>query len=157
MFWLVQVHWPLTMSIAKLVTGWMCIAIIGMTQVNFERAAPRASAWPEGLIFRVFTALLLAMTAFALAPGMLTFLPGLTFPDALGGTILIAMGLLHLGVTAEPLRVIFGLLTVLAGFEIIYAAIENAVLVAALLALINLSLSVIGAYLLNASGSEEAA
>jgi len=156
-FGLVQIHWPLTMSIAKLITGWMCIAIVGMTQVNFERTVERTSAWPQGSLFRVFAAALIALAAFAVAPNMLAFLPGITLPEALGGVVLIGLGLLHLGMTAEPLRVIFGLLTALAGFEIIYAAIENAILVAALLALINLSLAIIGAYLLNAASTEAAA
>jgi hypothetical protein len=153
-FMLIKIHWPLTMSIAKLVTGWMCIAIIGMTQVNFNRTTERDRGWPEGSIFRIFAAALIALAAFALAPSMLGFLPGVTLPEALGGMLLITLGLLHLGMTTEPLRVIFGLLTMLSGFEIIYAAIENAILVAALLALINLGLAVIGAYLLNAASAE---
>jgi hypothetical protein len=153
-FALVQVHWPLTMAIAKLVTGWMCIAIIGMTQVNFSRASEYS--WPEGLIFRLFAVVLIALAAYALTPGMLGFLPGITLAEAFGGTLLIALGLLHLGMTADPLRVIFGLLTAMTGFEIIYAAIENAILIAALLVSINLGLAVIGAYLLNAAGAEAA-
>jgi len=57
------------------------------------------------------------------------------------------MGLLHLGLTAQPIRSILGLLTVLAGFEIIYATIETSLLVNAILAAITLSLAFTGAYL----------
>jgi hypothetical protein len=46
------------------------------------------------------------------------------------------------------MRVIVGLLTVLSGFEIIYAAIESSVLVTGLLAGVNLGLALVGAYLL---------
>ena len=67
-FWLVQIHWPLTMSIAKLITGWMCIAIIGMTQVNFERATESDRAWPEGSVFRIFAAAIIALAAATRAP-----------------------------------------------------------------------------------------
>jgi hypothetical protein len=154
-FWLIQIHWPLTMAGAKLITGWMSIAIVSMTQVNFDRESSGDTSWPEGGLFRLFTTALIAIAAFTIAPGMLTFLPGITLPEAIGGTLLIAMGMLHLGITAQPLRVIFGLLTALAGFEILYAAIENAVLIAALLAVINLSLAIIGAYLLNAASNEK--
>ena len=43
-----------------------------------------------------------------------------------------------------------GLLTFLSGFEILYAALENSVLVAGLLAAINLGLALVGAYLASA-------
>jgi hypothetical protein len=66
------------------------------------------------------------------------------------------MGLLHLGITGRILRVTIGLMTVLSGFEIIYAAVEGSVLVAALLAVINLGLALVGAYLLIASNSNQA-
>jgi hypothetical protein len=46
--------------------------------------------------------------------------------------------------------VTIGLLTVLCGFEILYASIENSILVAALLSVINLGLALVGAYLINA-------
>jgi len=69
--------------------------------------------------------------------------------------LLIGMGLLHLGITAQVLRVTLGLMTVLAGFEILYSAVEGSVLVAALLAVINLGLALVGSYLLIASNSQE--
>jgi hypothetical protein len=48
-------------------------------------------------------------------------------------------------------------MTVLSGFEIIYSTVESSVLVAALLAVINLGLALVGAYLLISSNSKEAA
>jgi hypothetical protein len=64
------------------------------------------------------------------------------------------MGLLHLGVTDHILRVTIGLMTVLSGFEILYATVEGSILVAALLAGINLGLALVGSYLLIASNSQ---
>ena len=61
--------------------------------------------------------------------------------------------MLELGITVQPLRVTIGLLTVLCGFEILYASIENSILVAALLSVINLGLALVGAYLINADQS----
>jgi hypothetical protein len=78
------------------------------------------------------------------------------FPVINGGLLLIGMGLLHLGITARVLRVAIGLLTVLSGFEIIYATVEGSVLVAGLLAVINLGLALVGSYLLIASNAQEA-
>jgi hypothetical protein len=71
-----------------------------------------------------------------------------------GGLLLVGMGLLHLGVTDHILRVTIGLMTVLAGFEVLYATVEGSILVAALLALINLGLALAGSYLLIASNAQ---
>jgi len=65
------------------------------------------------------------------------------------------MGLLHLGVSNQIFRVTVGLMTVLSGFEIIYAAVESSVLVVALLAVINLGLALVGSYLMVASDAQE--
>jgi hypothetical protein len=54
----------------------------------------------------------------------------------------------HLGLTSEPLNVIIGLLTMLTGFEILYAAVESSILVAGLLAGTTLGLGIVGSYLL---------
>jgi hypothetical protein len=66
------------------------------------------------------------------------------------------MGILHLGITAQPMRVTIGLLTVFSGFEIVYAALEGSILVAALLATIDLGVALVGAYLLTAAPTEAA-
>jgi uncharacterized membrane protein len=73
------------------------------------------------------------------------------FAVTTGSLLLIGMGLLHLGITTDILRVAIGLMTVLSGFEIIYSAVEGSVLVAALLAVITLGLALVGSYLLLAS------
>jgi hypothetical protein len=72
-----------------------------------------------------------------------------------GGLLLISTGLIHLGLTADILRVTIGLLTLIAGFEIIYAAVENSILVAGLLALTNLGLGLVGSYLLLAGRTND--
>jgi hypothetical protein len=46
-------------------------------------------------------------------------------------------------------------MTILSGFEILYATVEGSILVAALLAIINLGLALVGSYLLIASNAEE--
>ena len=69
--------------------------------------------------------------------------------------LLAGMGLLQMGMTSQPLRMVIGLLTFLAGSEIIYSALENSVLVAGLLAAIDLSLALIGAYLMAAPSMKD--
>jgi len=58
------------------------------------------------------------------------------------------MGLLSLGFSNQGFRVSMSLLIFLAGFEILYAAVEASVLVAGLLAVVNLGIALSGAYLI---------
>jgi len=88
-------------------------------------------------------------------PAVDTIMADAGFAVTNGSLLLIGMGLLHLGVSARILRVAIGLMTVLAGFEIIYSTVEGSILVAALLAVINLGLALVGSYLLIASTTRE--
>jgi hypothetical protein len=79
----------------------------------------------------------------------------ISIEQAYGGLILITLGLVQLGLTMQPLRVVIGLLTLLSGFGILYAAVESSVLITGLLAVITLGLSIVGAYMLTAPTLEE--
>jgi len=149
-FWWVQIHWPVSMATAKLVTGWMACVILALAKINAGTTEKVEASWPQGRLFRIFTAGIIVAATFALslrASGLL----GLGLPLVWGSFLLMGMGLLHLGITAKPFRVILGLLTILAGFEIIYAAVESSTLVAALLSVVNLGLALAGAYFMNIS------
>jgi len=152
-FWLVHSNWPISMAAVKLVTGWMVCAALGTTLYGSTEGPVSETAWPEGRLFRLLATGLIAVSTFALAQKTASWL-NVSLAVAWGGLLLMGLGLLHLGVTAQPLRVILGLLTLLAGFEIIYASVESSTLVAALLAVINLCLALTGAYLLNAHATE---
>jgi hypothetical protein len=81
-------------------------------------------------------------------------LSSISFVIQWGSFFLIGIGLLQLSLTSHPLRVVIGLLTVLSGFEILYATMESSVLVTGLLAGVNLGLALVGAYLLVAPAME---
>ncbi|HEX2697759.1 MAG TPA: hypothetical protein VHM28_08625 [Anaerolineales bacterium] len=155
---LVAQHWPLGMAAVKLVTGWMATAALGMT---LNALPPHEEAveqfWPKGRAFRFFMVGMIVILAVSAAPRIESATPGLGLPVIIGAILLSGIGLLHLGTTSQIERVIFALLTVLAGFEILYAAIEGSILVAALLVVVNLGLGLVGAYLMNASEPEETA
>lgn len=148
-------HWPLNMAVAKLVTGWMAVAALGMSQSGMPSYSHSETSWPEGRSFRLFIAALVILAVVSIAPNLLLWLPGIGLPASIGGLILIGVGLIQLGITVQSLRVTIGLLTIFAGFEILYSSIENSILVAALLSLTNLSLVLVGAYLINAENSSE--
>lgn len=153
---LVGQHWPLGMAAAKLVTGWMATAALGITLTSLTiHEQPGEGFWPQGRAFRLFMVGMILVLTLAVTPRMQQVLSGIGAPVVAGAIILTGTGLLQLGTSSQILRVIFALLTVLAGFEILYAAVEGSILVAALLAVVNLGLGLVGAYLLNASMPEE--
>ena len=163
-FLLVRIEWPSTLATVKLIAGWMSGAVLALAFFSLpgepitepasiednpktmERAKPirRISFW----FFQLFASILVLLTAFSLAPTIRLWTPTTSPLVIWGGLILIGMGLLKLGIHEGPLPAILGLLTLLAGFEILYATIETSILVAGLLATVNLGLSMVGAYLL---------
>jgi len=174
-FVLVALDWPLEMAVSKLIAGWIAGAVLGMAAISFpkpeadepddERLANQGTSLlttsaPDvvnlsGGIFRLVAAILVGLTVFSIAPRASEWIGGIQLAQAWGGFILIGMGLLQLGFTAHPFRTILGLLTALAGFEILYAVVERSTLVAGLLAAVNLGLALVGAYLMVAPFMEE--
>jgi hypothetical protein len=156
MFILTLQHWPVGMASVKVVAGWMSAAILGMTRSGLPGdALAEENMWPRGLLFRLFAAATVVLIVTVVTPVVDTIMADAGFPVTNGGLLLIGMGLLHLGITARIMHVAIGLMTVLSGFEILYATVEGSVLVAALLAVINLGLALVGAYLLIASSPQE--
>lgn len=154
-FWLVTRHLPFAMGTVKLIVGWMVVATLGMTRLgltNLEKEE-QDTFWLGGQWFRVVLMATVALVTVGSTPQIEAAIPGLGLPVIAGSLLLIGAGIVHLGVTSDPLRVTLGLLTMLAGFEILYAAVESAILVTGLLAVINLGLGVLGSYLLVAGFS----
>ena len=73
-----------------------------------------------------------------------------------GGLLLIGLSLMQLGTTQDPFLTIVGLLSLLSGFEVIYAGLELSTLLTGLLAIVNLGLSLVGVYFI-VKVNEEAA
>jgi hypothetical protein len=153
-FWLVQINLPVSMSTAKLVSGWMACVVLGIAHLTTIPRSENVDSWPQGRIFRIFTAGIIMAATFALALRASTWL-GIVLPAAWGGLVLVGMGLLNLGINSQHFRVILGLLTLLAGFEILYAAVESSTLVAALLSVVTLGLALAGAYFMVSPGEEK--
>ena len=156
MFVLILQHWPLGMGSVKVVAGWMSAAILGMTRSGLSNEeSNEESIWPRGRLFRLFAAAIILLIILVVTPSVDNIMADAGFPVTSGGLLLIGMGLLHLGITARVLPVTIGLVTVLAGFEILYSSVEGSVLVAALLAVINLGLALVGSYLMIAAQAQE--
>ncbi len=156
MFVLTLQHWPVGMASVKVVAGWMSAAILGMTRSGLSSdVSAEDNISPGGRLFHLFAAATVVLIVAVVTPSVDTIMADAGFPVTNGGLLLIGMGLLHLGISAQVLRVAIGLMTVLSGFEILYSTVEGSILVAALLAVINLGLALVGAYLLIASHTRE--
>lgn len=111
------------------------------------RAARRPFSIPLGLPFRLLAALLVAVTAWQAAIRPELALPEVPSTVNLAVYFLGGLGLLVLGLTEQPLKTGMGLLTVLTGFELVYAALEPALAIMALLAAVDFSVALGLSYL----------
>lgn len=154
-FWLVSRHLPFVMGSVKLIAGWMVVAALGMTRLGLTDLdnEKEDTFWPRGQWFRLILIFIVVLVTAGATSRIESAIPGLGFPVIAGGLLLIGAGVVHLGVTSDLLRVTLGLLTMLAGFEIIYAAVESSILVTGFLALTNLGLGIVGSYLLVAGST----
>lgn len=152
-FWLITQVWPVSLAAVKLVAGWMAVIVLSTSQPSGKLVDENLGTI-YGRIFRALTALIVWIVIFSLEPVLKQVLP-LDSSILLGALGLLGMGLVQLGVSTRPLRVIIGLLTFLSGFEIVYAAVEGSLLVAGLLAAVTAGISLAGAYLLTLSHPQE--
>src|SRR5215217_9518295 len=107
MFVLTLQHWPFGMASVKLVAGWMSAAILGMTRSSLP-AQPfeETGIWPRGRLFRLFAAGMVLLIVAASTPAVDTIMADAGFAVTSGSLLLIGMGLLHLGITSDVLRVV---------------------------------------------------
>lgn len=148
--WLVSLNWPIGLAAVKLVVGWMAGAVLSTIQAGADASIEPMS----GRLFRLIAAALVLVVIFTLPESIQAWLR-VTRPVFWGAMILAGIGLLQISMTSNPLRMVLGLLTFLAGFEVLYAALEFSVLVAGLMAAINLGLALAGTYLLSRPGPKE--
>lgn len=156
-FLLVSFSWPLEIAVVKLVAGWMATAVLFLAYSNrpFPGGEERLTTSVPGTLFMGFAALLIGLSMYSLMPTAQRWFLGASPQQVLGGVWLLGLGTLQLSFTRQETRIIIGLLTVISGFEILYATLEASVLMTGLLAFLNIGLAFLGAYLQMASSLEE--
>jgi hypothetical protein len=153
-FLLITPVWPLELAAVKLVGGWMATAILGLTRLNLAAESEEKPRFPNSPLFLFAAAALVIVLVIGAAPGLASWSRQFTINQAWSGLFLIGIGLLLVSLSDNTPRIIIGLLTLLSGFEILYASVETSILVAGLLAILNLGIALIGSYLLLAPGLE---
>ncbi len=118
-----------------------------VTRKGARKDARKTLGVSVGAPFRVVATLMVAVASWQASTSSALQLSEVTAPVGLAVFGLIALGLLGLGLTEEPLRVGMYLITVLTGFELYYAAVEPALAVMALLAVMDFAVSLGACYL----------
>jgi hypothetical protein len=152
-FWLTTMSWVIPQSAVKLVSGWIVIAVISASKPE-NTFDDKMGEFTSGIGFRFLSVGMTWLLAFSISIPLQNLIP--TRVEVIwGGVLLLASGLLQIGLSRNLVRTIMGLLTFLGGFEIIYASIEKSVLVAGLLALVNIGLAWLVLYFLTPSEDEQ--
>jgi hypothetical protein len=140
-FWMVLQVWPIGLAVVKLIAGWMAGAILGSSVKEDSDLLVEDKKVEQR--FKLVIVLIIWIFSFSIMQSIKIRLP---IPDPLiwGGVLLIIMGILQIGMSLRPMRIIFGLLTAFSGFEVLYAGVEQSVLVAGFLVIITLGIALIG-------------
>jgi len=148
--WLAAASLPPGVAAVKLVSGLLaCIVLaISVAAMGWRAPGERAGALPTGHAFRWIAVFLVAIVAFAVGRDGWSAIPTLEPVVALGAMFLLALGMLQIGISEDTLRVGAGILTLLSGFEVAYAAVEPSLAVVALLASVHLGVALVVSYLL---------
>lgn len=152
---LIMESWPFEIAVVKAIAGCSAGVLLGISHLRLDHH--RVTDQPQDLpnpLFRSLVAVLAALSIASFFPQARTWFIDATRQQVLGGLLLLGMGLIHVGFASGSTRIIVGLLTVLSGFEILYATVEASVLMTALLAFNHLGLGFLGAYLVNISPGE---
>ncbi|MCW5876180.1 MAG: hypothetical protein KIS85_04775 [Anaerolineales bacterium] len=149
-FLLVSQSWPLELAAVKLVGGWMATAVLGLTRLNLPERPADPPDFPRSPFFLGLAAGLVIVIVSGSAPALAAWSRQFDAGIVWGGLFLIGMGLLQVGLSGSIFGNGLGLLTLLAGFEILYAEVETSILVAGLLALLTLGVALASAYLMQA-------
>ncbi len=103
------------------------------------------SAKRNELIFRIVAFIMFTIFAILVASGISKFL---NIPEdvVLGGLIVVFCGILQLGISSSPIKVILGIILFYVGFSSMYCIIESSLLVNGLISAVILILGGLGTY-----------
>lgn len=137
--------WTFGFALSKLITAIMAIVLMSLAPDTGQHVESRGNL--TGRVFRgLGLAFCLLLVIFTLNKS--TAILSLSADQTLPALAILFCGFLMLGVSREPFKIIIGLLTILVGFEILYGAIEQSLLVNGLLAAVFLLIAVVGSYLI---------
>jgi hypothetical protein len=133
------------LALIKLLVGWMITALFASISTTIEKKWNREKIL-SGMILRITVMIGLWIVLYLATPAMKVWLP-VPLNSLIGGLFLISGGIIEFGLSNQVIRVCIGLLTLMSGFEVIYAVLEPSVMVSGLLALVNIGIGLVGMFL----------
>ncbi len=130
-------------ALIRLMTGLATLLMVFISLSGKQLTFPQTPR--SGLLFRLLGFILFSLIAALVSIKAANFL---NFPldVILAGLLVTFCGILELGTSGFPLKVILGILVLYCGFSTIYCSLETSILVNGLLSAINLALGVVGSY-----------
>ena len=153
--------WPFLLSITVVIAGWMACAVLGMAMLS-RIAAPLPpkneveTSLSTNVIFNLLAAALILLIVVSFGGQVNQWIPALDNRQSAVAFFLISLGLFRLSTNSRSLPTSIALLTVLSGFEILFARLSSSFLSAGLLAGVTLFLLLVGFYLIFAPSMEDA-
>jgi len=136
--------------IQVLIGALICPMLYLAARVGRSASPAPGDLFPAGRAFRLLAVTLMALLAVTLSRAYP--MPAVPPDVGLGSYWLILIGLLVLLLTEEPIKAGQGLLTAIAGFQLVYTSIERSLAMVWLWAVVNLLLTLAIAYLAVARG-----
>lgn len=143
---------PGQIAAVKLVGGLIACGILGLTAAAETRQRQPQVAQTR---LRAVASVLVLVAAFGIGQSNWMGIPEISPEASAGATVLLAMGLLLIGLARTALGACLGLMTFLSGFEIAYSVIEPSLAVLALLASVHIGLALVVSYLMLLTGTAE--
>ena len=136
--------WPVALASVKLISGWMGIALLSTSMLNSMNQA-NSHRFTSEIVFRFLMAVLLWIVVASIAPSINEWLP-IPYTNLYIGVSLMGSGLLFMSLTDDFIEIVLGLLTILAGFDVIYSSLEGSALVTGIYAFIVIMICLLSGY-----------
>ena len=158
-FFLIGLVWPLALAVIFLVSGWFGAAVLGMAVAGLPgNSLQNDSLEPSpgsNTIFNLISSAIILLMAYTYASQTAEWLPRLDEFQSGAALLLVGLGILQLAFSSSSLSVSIGLMTIVSGFEVMYAGLTNSQFAVGLLAVITLFIALAGAYWMLAPSLEE--
>ncbi len=157
-FLFASLNLPISLALVKLLEGWMAIAILETTMStisvmdeaifdnHFTQMGRKEFLSPR--LFRLFLAILVGIAIVANSSLVRILFPSLNSLQTITGLYLLVFGILMISFRQSIYSSAIGLLTFMGGFEVLFVGLESSVLLTGLLALVDLAIASVCAYLL---------
>lgn len=141
---------PVRISGVQMLSGALVCMILLLSQIRTQWESRYSGQYsvPSGWVFRLSAAMLVIASMWGIWRSGFDIFPGIDPAVELGGLILLGLGLLNAGISDDAYRVGVGLLTMIAGFEVGFTALEPSLAVVALLAAVDVGIGLLVAYLM---------